>query len=34
MTPTVSEILADHFVGLAASDIPQKLIDDAKTLVL
>jgi 2-methylcitrate dehydratase PrpD len=33
MTPTVSEILADHFVGLATSDIPRKLLDDAKTLV-
>ena len=34
MPPTASEVLADHFVGLAAGDIPQKLIEDAKTLVL
>ena len=34
MTVTASEALADHFVGLAAADIPDKLIDDSKTLVL
>src|ERR1700704_6002858 len=34
MSPTASEILADHFVGLTASDIPEKLVADAKTLVL
>jgi len=34
MTQTASELLADHFVSLDAADIPQTLIDDAKTLVL
>jgi 2-methylcitrate dehydratase PrpD len=34
MIPTASETLADHFVGLTVSDIPQKLIVDAKTLLL
>ena len=31
---TISERLADHFVGLRPDDLPPKLIDDAKTLVL
>ena len=34
MTQTASEVLADHFVALTVADIPQKLIDDSKTLVL
>ena len=34
MTQTASEVLADHFVALDVADIPTKLIDDAKTLVL
>src|SRR3954447_3161233 len=34
MRPTASEILAEHFVNLAFGDIPQKLIEDVKTLVL
>src|SRR5579862_1980254 len=34
MSPTPSDLLADHFVGLSASSIPAKLIDDAKVLVL
>ena len=33
MTATPAEILADHFVSLKVSDIPQKQLDDAKTLV-
>lgn len=33
MSETPSEILADHFVNLKVSDIPQKHLDDAKTLV-
>jgi 2-methylcitrate dehydratase PrpD len=31
---TASELLADHFVGLRPDDLPPKLIEDAKTLVL
>ena len=31
---TVSELLADHFVGLRPDDLPPRLIDDAMTLVL
>src|SRR4051794_33091640 len=34
MSMTPSEALADHFVGLAAADIPPTLIADSKTLVL
>ena len=31
---TVSERLADHFVGVRSGDLPPQLIEDAKTLVL
>jgi 2-methylcitrate dehydratase PrpD len=31
---TTSELLADHFVGLRPDDVPPRLIEDAKTLVL
>ena len=31
---TISEHLADHFVGLRPGDLPPQLIEDAKTLVL
>jgi len=31
---TISERLADHFVGLRAGDLPPNLIEDAQTLVL
>jgi 2-methylcitrate dehydratase PrpD len=34
MSATAGEKLADHFVHLAFSDIPQKLVEDAGTLVL
>src|SRR5258708_3933679 len=34
MSQTPSEMLADHFTGIAASDLPPKLIADAKALVL
>jgi 2-methylcitrate dehydratase PrpD len=34
MPKTPSEILADHFTGVAMSDLPPKLIEDSKTLVL
>lgn len=33
MTETAAEILADHFVGLKAGSIPDKHMNDAKTLV-
>ena len=33
MTETAAEILAGHFVGLKASSIPTKHLNDAKTLV-
>ena len=34
MDSTASELLANHFVGLAVGDIPPRLVEDAKTLVL
>lgn len=34
MSATAGDILADHFARLELGDIPQKLIDDASTLVL
>jgi 2-methylcitrate dehydratase PrpD len=34
MSTTAGDLLADHFAGLEIGDIPQKLIDDASTLVL
>lgn len=33
MSETAAEILADHFVGLRAADIPGNHVEDAKTLV-
>src|SRR6187397_1783300 len=33
VTETAAEILADHFVGLRAGSIPNKHMNDAKTLV-
>jgi len=34
MTATPSEILANHFANISISDLPPKLIADAKTLIL